>query len=320
MLDNLLFSFNNVFPIFLVILVGGLLRKTGMLDDDAVSKIDLIVFRIALPASLFTSITSTKIEEAFDLEFIAFVTLVTIICFIVIWLFSGIFIKDRVISASFVQGSFRGNYAFVGLPLIKAMFGNESSVTGKGSILAAFVIVLNNILSVIVLASGSKHQGESGMKSLKKICLNIFTNPLIIAITVAIVFSVLHIRLPIILSTTIDYFSNLASPLALLSIGTFLALKNTKEDFIYSAAATSIKLILLPIAAILPAIAAGFRDTDLVMLLMIFGVPTAAGAFPMAAIMGGDPKLTANIIVQTSLFSILTLTLGIFILKNLNMM
>ena len=75
MLDNLLFSLNNVFPVFLVILVGVFLKKIGMLDDNAVSRMDLIVFRIALPASLFTNITSTEIKEAFDLVFAVFVVL-----------------------------------------------------------------------------------------------------------------------------------------------------------------------------------------------------------------------------------------------------
>ena len=319
MLDNLLFSLNNVFPVFLVMLIGFFLRKIGMLNDDTVYRMDLIVFRIALPASLFTNITSTEIKEAFDPGFAVFVVLGIIVSFIVVWLFSNIFIKDGFIAASFVQGSFRGNFVLLGLPLIRAMFGNESSVSGKSSILAAFVIVLNNILSVIVLASGSKHQGETGMKSVKKICMNIITNPLIIAITFAIIFSVLRLGLPIILSRTVDYLSSLASPMALLSIGASLTLTNTKKNFIYSAAATSIKLIFIPVAIILSAMPAGFRDTDLVILLMIFGVPTAVSAFPMATIMGGDPKLTANIIVQTSLFSIFTLTLGIFILKNLNL-
>ena len=319
MLDNLLFSLNNVFPIFLVMLVGGFSRKIGMLDDETVSRMNLIVFRIALPVSLFTSIISTEIKEAFDLRFVAFVVLGKIISLVVVWMFSNIIIKDGFIVASFVHGSFRGNYAIIGLPLLKAIFGDESSVSGKGSILAAFVVAVNNILSVIILTSGAKHKGETGLKNVKKICVNIFTNPLIIATTSAIVFSVLRLRLPVVLLRTAGYLSNLASPLALLSIGASLTLTNIRENSIYSAAATLIKLIFIPITAILTAMPAGFRGNDLVILLMIFGVPTAVSAFPMATIMGGDSKLTATIIVQTSLFSIFTLTLGIFILKSLNL-
>ena len=403
-MENLLFSINNVFPIFIVMLTGFFFREIGLLDDMIVSKLNLIVFHAALPALVFMDIISADLVDAFDFEFTMFVVLGIIASFCLIWFFSGVFIKDKSVVGSFVQGSFRGNYALLGLPLIKSVIDNDS--TAKASFVAAFIVVAYNELSVLILtlrpssvsnnlneSNGSnvpsvsnvpnvpnmpkgsnvpsvsnipsvsnvpnvpnipsvsnvpnmpngsnvpnmpnvpnvsnmpnvpnvpnvsaKDTGTPKKAGIKKACLNIFTNPLIIAISISVLFSVFHIKLPTILTRALGYFSNLASPLALLAIGASLTLAKIKKSLFYATVASTIKLIILPAIATAAAYATGFRNDDLMMIFLIFALPSAISSFTMAHTMGGDTDLAASILVQSSLLSAITLTIGIYILKSI---
>ena len=60
----------------------------------------------------------------------------------------------------------------------------------------------------------------------------------------------------------------------------------------------------------------GFRDAPLAVLLTVFAAPVAVSSFTMAQQMGGDDKLAAQIVVFCTLFSILTIFLLVFFLKE----
>jgi hypothetical protein len=144
----------------------------------------------------------------------------------------------------------------------------------------------------------------------------IVTNPLIISILAAIPFSYFKIRLPNFVATTIDYLATLTLPLALLGIGGALNFASIKKDFKLALAATFIKIVLLPAGLTYAAFHIGIMGDDLVALFMLFATPTAVVSYIMAEAMGCNSELAGNIIVMTTLGSIFTISLGIFILKS----
>ena len=68
---------------------------------------------------------------------------------------------------------------------------------------------------------------------------------------------------------------------------------------------------------LLNALLLGFRDAPLAVLLTVFGAPIAVSSFTMAQQMGGDDKLAGQLVVFSSIFSIGTMFLLIFLLKEL---
>ncbi len=310
-MQNFLLVLSLVIPVFLIVALGYVLKKAGLINDNFVKLSSKIVFTVSLPALIFSEISVIDLSEEVNFLVVVFIYAGTLISFGLVWITALVFVKKPTDQTVFIQGGFRGNFAIVGLALIANIYGSVN--LGKASLVLAFTIPLYNILSVIALTV-PLHKSDNF--SYPGTLLEIVKNPLIIAVMAAIPFSVFNIPIPYTLSTTINYLAKLALPLALLGIGGFLDL----GDLLHSSAdaffASVIKLVLIPIAATLAALWMGFRGDDLGIIFILFSCPTAIASFIMAEAMGSNSRLAANILLITTLGSVLTITLGLFILKE----
>jgi hypothetical protein len=84
--------------------------------------------------------------------------------------------------------------------------------------------------------------------------------------------------------------------------------------------ATGSKLVFIPLVFTLGGVWLGFRGVDLGVLLLMSSAPTAAASYVMVRAMGGNAVLAANIVVLTTLGSILTTSLGITVLRGMGLM
>ena len=317
-MDSFVYSVNATVPIFLVMILGGVIKKLNIIDDNFVNKANKYVFIVALPAMLFKDIVQSNVKEDFDISFVLFCMIVTTICFVAIWLLSELFMKDDTMKGSFIQGSFRSSAAILGLAFVQNMYSN----TGMAPLMIVAAVPLYNIYSVIVLTFKAKKRNEDGSlievsnaENIKKACINIIKNPIIIAIFFGLWFSVLNIKFPVIIDKTITSVASTATPIALIVIGAGFegrkAIKKIKPTIIGSV----IKLILqagifLPIA-----IWMGFRNQELVSILIMLASPSTVSCYIMAKSMNNDEVLASSIIVLTTLFSSVTLTVWIFVLR-----
>ena len=94
-MENFIFSLNATAPIFLVMILGNILMKTGFLSEEFTRVSDKFVFKVALPALLFYDISTADMSDVFNLKFILFCMFTTIIMFLVIWILTWIFMKDK---------------------------------------------------------------------------------------------------------------------------------------------------------------------------------------------------------------------------------
>ena len=311
-MGNLSYSLNATLPIFFVIVIGYILKQVGMLNDNFINVANKFNFKITLPILLFTDIGATNIIENFDGKYILFCAIVTSICFWTIWFISKKVMKDPSMVGAFVQASFRGSAAILGIAFIKNIYGDS----GMAPLMIIGAVPLYNIYSVIVLTfEGEKN--ENAGDNIKKAFINIVNNPIIIGILLGMIASLLNIKFPIIVSKTLQNFAVIASPLALVTIGAGFEGKKALSKIKPTLVASVIKLIVqaalfLPLAAFL-----GFRDQKLMALVIMLGSPTTVSCYVMAKNMNNDDVLTSSIIVVTTLLSAFTLTLLIFILKSL---
>ncbi len=310
-----MFSINTVTPVFIIILLGIVLKKAGIIDDRFVSASSLLVFRISLPALIFTGISKTDFREIFSWRVILIMYGGILFSFVLAWFISVITVKERNQRGPFVQGSLRGNTVIVGLALVLNVFGEQG--VAEASIIVAFIVPLFNILSVIALTV-PMHRG--GMDSYKKIALNLATNPLIIAIIISLPFSIFSVNLPELIDISLSYLARMTLPLALIGIGGSLSFKSLKNNLLLSAAASFIKIVIVPVAVLSAGLVAGVSGSSLGIMFVISATPAAISSFVMAEAMGNDSQLAANIIVLSTLGSIVTIGMGIFILKSLNLL
>jgi malonate transporter and related proteins len=312
---ELIFITNVVLPVFLLVFVGILLRVINVINDNFVKVSSDFVFKVSLPALIFFKLYDVDLERTFDIKMILIIIIGTVATYYI-----AKFVAYRMKLKSedegvFIQGAFRGNYAIVGLAIILRMFGPDA--VAKASFYLLFALPLYNFLGVWVLTLA---QNKNTKIDFRKIAKDILLNPLVLSVIVAIPFSLVKFRFPDSIETTGSYLAAIALPLALLGIGGSINIKSIKEASGLAFGSVLIKNIISPIIVLVAAYFLGIRGVDLGLIFVIFACPTAIASFIMAAAMKGNIRLAGNIVVISTLSSLVTLTLGLFILKALELM
>jgi len=307
-MENLLFSINAVAPLFIVMLLGFVLKEVGFIDDDFVKSGTKVCFYVALPCLIFLNIMQNDISEAFDAPLILFCVCGILINAALLQLLAPRFIKDFYTSSAFIQTSFHSNQVLLGLPLIYNLVGSPGLTKAGASL--AFTIPLFSILSVVMLAKNQK-QGSSKPQLFR----TIVTNPLIIAAVLAIGGSLLAIRLPQLLERPLTYLSDMAMPLALFTQGASVRFQGNLKKLRLALSSSLIKLIVIPLAAITVARLLSFDPIQMAVTLAVFAGPPAVTCFPMAFQMGADYQLTSLTIVLGAGMAALTMFAFVFVLR-----
>jgi len=315
MLANFLFSINTVAPLFAVLFLGYALKKTGFLNDNFVAVGNKVVFYVALPASLFMSVYTAEINYMLDWSFAGFSVGASLVGFFGIWGISAIFIKNKPVLGAFAGGAFRGNYAFLGMPLLINLAG-EAGVA-RAAITIAFVIPVYNVCTVLLLSACSDTGKRAGPKT---ILIAIVKNPLIIAIVTAFGMQLLNIRLPFVIGETVGYTANMATAMALICLGAGMSFQGFDSKFKYALVASFIKVVVLPIIFVAAGYLLGFTGYDLAAFLILGGIPSAIAGYAMVVQMGGDTYIAGTIVVLSTLFSAFTLTVFIYIMRAVGML
>jgi len=312
LIDSFIFSLSVTSPIFLVLLLGIYLKYINFINDAFIDVSSKLVFNISLPLLLFFSILKTPLEQATNLSLIVYAACATVVVYILLewWAKRLEPSEDRGV---FVQGSFRANMGFIGLAYCVNAYGEAGLLAV--SLYLGLITVLFNILSVITL-NRSMHKEQNVAKILKGIA----KNPLIIGIVAGLIVSSLHLPVPDFAAKTGQYFANLALPLALLCTGgslNFQELKSNPHKTIYASVA---KLFIVSLFIATGGVLMGFRGIELGVLFLMSSAPTAAASYVMVKAMNGNDKLAANIIALTTLGSIVSVSLGIMILRGMQWM
>lgn len=311
-MNNLIFSLQITLPIFLTIVIGYVLKRIKMLNESFIKTLNAFNFKVTLPALLFLDLYNADFYSVWDTGYVLFCFIVTLICFLVIFIGALLFIKDKHIIGEFVQASYRGSAAVLGLAFIQNIYGKAT--------IAPLMIIgsvpLYNILAVLILSfTGSTKQKldkEGLVKSLKEIA----TNPILLSIIAGIIASLLRLKLPFLVTKTMTNLSVLATPLALIGLGAGFEGKAALGRIQPALAASFIRLFLqcaifLPIAAHF-----SFTGEKMVSLLIMLGAPTTPSCYIMSKNMGHEGILTSSVIVLTTLLSAISLTFWLFVLKT----
>lgn len=308
MFDSLTYALDVTLPISLIIGLGIFLKRKCWITDEFAKTGSELVFNLTLPCLLFVNIATTNLTDHFPTLLIVFAGCV-MTCAFIIFHFVAYGIVNKHARGAFVQGACRGNMAIIGLALSVNAFGN--SALAIASMYLAVLVVPLNILSILTLYY---HQEKT--PSAKEVAHTVLTNPLAIAISLAIIVALLPIQVPKLVLDTGNYLARMTLPLALLCVGATIRLHEFRSSSILYWAISS-KIIFIPVIATALGFYFGLRGEELGVLFMMTAAPTAAAAYPMVRSIGGDYHLTAAIIAGSTLMSIVSSTLGLFLLREL---
>ncbi|MEE1030922.1 MAG: AEC family transporter [Ruminococcus sp.] len=311
-MENLIFSLNATVPVFLMMLLGLLFRNLGWIDEEFANKMNKFVFLVPLPVLVFEDLATVDFAEAWDTKFVLFCFCVTVLSIAIAALVSFLW-KDKSIQGEFIQASYRSSAALLGIAFIQNIYGNS----GMAPLMIIGSVPLYNIMAVVVLSFFHPKQRGIDSKVIKRTLKGIVTNPIIIAIALGLAWSALQIPMPKILEKTISNVGSVASPMGLMAMGATFdirkAFKKVKPAFV----AATLKLVGL-CAVFLPiAVKLGFRESELVAILVMLGSATTVSSYVMAKNMGHEGVLSSSVVMLTTMLSAFTLTGWLYVLKSL---
>lgn len=302
MWENALISFNAIAPMFLMIALGWSLRKTGRLNDEMSSRVNSVNYHFFLPCLTFVSAYEGTLEDLSALWLAAFCAAgILLEYFVSGWLFrrSGLAPYKR---GTVMQSCFRVNSMLIGLPLLRNLYPDIAVAT----VAYSFTIPLFNILGIISCQYECRSRGE--------LALSVIKNPMVGSTLLGIALNLLRVPVPSFVLSAAGSVGTTGSTLALVVLGALFTFDGLVQNRNMIALLTTLRLVLLPAIFLSAAYLLGFRGIWLVVVLVVFACPIPPTIFTLAKEMKGDYELAGGAVVVSTLLSLPTLFLLLFLM------
>lgn len=314
---HLIFSLNATMPVFLLMVLGIILRRIGVVDAAFASRLNMFVFCVALPVLLFRDISSVDLAQEWDARFVLDCALITLAS-IVFACVASAFVKSRATRGEFIQGAYRSSVAILGIALMQNIYGSSQAA----AMMIIGVVPLYNAAAVVILAvcaddSRAKRKGARAM--LLGVTRDIVTNPIIVGIAAGLLWAALRLPMPEAAGKAVDAVAGLATPLGLVAMGAMADFRRMREEAGASLGASVIKLFGLCAVFLPVCVALGYRGEELMALLFMLGSATTVSSFVMARNMGYEGAVSSAIVMITTLGSVFSLTVWIYLLRCLGL-
>lgn len=293
-------AFAVLFPLFGKIAIGYGLKQVKLISDRACREMNNIIFRIFIPALLFSNIYNTNFDEITSYRLLGFTLIAMLVMFVFYMILIPLLVKENSKRGVLVQGICRSNFIFFGIPMATTIYGGTSA--GLASLMIGVVVPLVNVTSVFAL---EYFRGKT--PDYAKILKGIVLNPIIIGGLLGFLFSLLGIRIPAPIGDLIDDVAGIATPLALIVLGASVSFSSIKTNLRPLLIGVFNRLVIVPAIGLPIAILLGFRGVELVLLMSLFASPAAITSYTVAQQMDGDAELAGQFVVFSTAFSLITL-------------
>ncbi len=287
--------FNQVLILFLVLMIGYVLRKTEFLDEAATNKITSIVVKVTAPLLIIDAML-----EPTEMDFAAVSLLLLIAAGIYLFLMGMAFVVPTILRVRDKNlGVFRfmtvfGNVGFMGFPVLMAIYGKEAIFIAS---------ILNLPFNVLVYTLGI-YFITAGHSKAQRFHFRLLLNPGTVSVAIGLVIFGLKITLHPVLAGTISMMGGLTTPLSMLVIGASLIHVNFKmlllnfRIYIFS----FIRLLVVPTIVLFILSRFGLTGLMLGVPVILVGMPVGSMTVMMTREYKGDSVLAAEgIFISTAL-------------------
>ena len=305
MLSNFLEIFLLISPVFILIILGNLLRRIGVPELSFWHASDKLIYWVLIPALLFhhvSQITLSSIMIAnYAVVILSGLFVVTTLSFIAGKLFG----YTPQIWTSLMQGAARHN-AFIALAIAGSLFGNKG--LALGAIFMVILIPIINIVIVSVMASTlNQEEGNNSRSSTFDVLFELIKNPFILAIAAGLVISFIDAERIIIIHDATGLLGSAALPIMLLSIGANIKIREISLAITPIIIANVLKLLIFPIVVFFVAKSVNLSLFETTVAVIFAAVPTAASSYSLAKQFGGETQLMTSIITIQVALSFITI-------------
>lgn len=292
----------SIAPVFLMIVLGHLLRRGGIPNVEFWNLNDKLVYWVLMPSLLFYKTSTINLS----LELVSSYAVVIIgafYCAAAFGLLSARLIGlPNTVATSVLQGSARHN-TFIALAIAERIYGSDG--LSLAALATAMLIPVTNLTIVPVMVT--LHKGRENGSLLVPILRDLGRNPLLISVSLGIAVNLSGIgEIPVLHDTT-RIIGNAALPIVLMCVGANLRLHEMKSSAVPLVVSTIGKMIVFPAMIVVLSRYLGLSDIEMYVALLFGAVPTASSAYTLARQLGGDAPLMAAITTTQTALAFITL-------------
>lgn len=295
-------------PIVLLVAIGAALRKGEFIDSQVRRGMDRFTYWVALPALFVHQLSETDFGELVAVELASVLVLAALAGCLVSVLVAALGRLNRDDFGVLVQAGFRGNLAFVGLPLIIFALGGADQ---SGELVSAALVVLAalvpvyNVISVLALLTA---QQSWSLELFPRLGLELLKNPLIISAVLGALLGWLGWRLPVLVARPLDLLGQTALALALVSLGGALIELEVRGQIRLALVAGALKVAVIPVVTYGLCLLLKLPTEYMVVAMIFAACPTASASYILTTQLGGNDALAAACVVVSTVMSLGALT------------
>jgi predicted permease len=307
--------FNTIAPVFLMIGLGAVMMRRGWFAPEFLAGVNRLTYWVGLPSLLVYKIAAAPFDSEVFGQTLLVLALSLLGTVVVGYATSRLLRLERATIGSFVQLSFRGNIAFLALPILlyslEAVPDEQAEPIAAAAVLSLGPLVaLFNIVSVVALLASQHRLTHTAVR---KTAWQVVSNPLLIACVVGMIISYVGWQLPSFAERTLSAVGGMSLPLALIGIGGTVAMVGVRGHLGVATVAAVLKVAVSPLIGLAIAMALGLERDQLRVVLIFLTAPCAAASYVLAEQLGGDGPLTASAIFISTVLSIVTLSVVVAI-------
>lgn len=293
-----------ILPIALAFLAGWTAKATGLLKPEHWAGIELLSFRLLIPAILIHSIANADLSSDRIGPLAA-----ALVCMVFLAGMLGLSVRlilppDKLSSASLstlFQTTTRWN-AFISLSAAELLGGPE--VLLLIAVGMSILIPLINVSNILVLAWLC-----SGTTGPRRVLKTVVTNPLVIGCAIGLAINAAPFDLPQPISETLDIVGRAALGIGLLVVGAGISWQRLKRLNVPTIIGALLRPIGVPLIFLALANLFGLSATETLAGILVTAVPAATNGYVVARSMGGDTELYADVLVFQTLLSMIAIPL-----------
>jgi len=292
---------DSLAPVFLTMAVGMLLRRLRFLPDGFFGGLNQLAFWVCLPCMLFTEIARCHVAGGAVLKTTGIMALAILPALLVAWVLARVLRVAPASRSAFLQGSYRGNLAYVGIPVVAYALTQNREAAGLAALVMAPITPLYNVVGVFLLTPRGVH--GNAWQRWRPVLTAIGTNPLIISCMLGLVAFWLQVTLPQAIGKTVEMLGKAGLSTALLALGASLTFERVKGHFFHASVSSLIRVAIGPLIGWVLAVWFGLTGDLRTIELLYLACPVAVASYVMADQMGADKDLAGAIVVLSTLYA-----------------
>lgn len=299
---------NALAPTFLIIALGAWMQRSGFVTPGFLREANRLTYWLGLPALLFSQLVSSLHDAAGAERLLGAMFGVTLLVLLLGYVAAWALRVPGAAMGTFVQSAFRGNLAFVGLPIVFSL--PDGPVLGGLTLHAAAVIavaptmVLYNVGGVVVLTIS---QHAFGPRMIWPVVRQLAVTPPLLATLAGIGFVLLGWKLPHAVDQTLNALGEMALPLGLLGVGGSIMSAKLGGALRVPMCSALLKTWVGPLLGWVAARACGLGEVETMLVMILAASPTAIVSYTMALEMKGDGEMASTAIALSVLTSLVSL-------------